>query len=84
MNAFEIAGAILMIITSVLTVIVISIQKSKGDAMSSLAGGGGMDSFFGQNNNRTFEAMLVRLTKVLAVVFFVVTIAVYAINVYMA
>ncbi len=82
MSVIEIVGAIIMVITCVLIVIVISMQKSKGDAMSSLAGGGGMDSFFGQNSGRTYEAMLVRLTKILAVVFFVITLAVYAFNVY--
>lgn len=82
MNVFEIIGAILMIITSVLVVIMIMFQNPKGDAMSSLAGGGA-ESFLGRSGDRSLDATLNRLIKIGCIVFFVLTVAVYALGAYL-
>lgn len=81
MNVFEIVGGIIMIILSIAIVALVTMQESpKGSGVSALTGG---DSYYNRNQGRTLDAMLSRFTKYLAVVFFVVTIAVYAVDVFL-
>lgn len=80
MNPFEIVGGIIMILMSVAIVILVALQESpKGSGVSALTGG---DSYYNRNQGRTLDAMLSKLTKYFAVVFFIVTIAVYAADVF--
>lgn len=77
MNVWEIIGGALMILMSLAIVILVSLQESpKGSGISAITGG---DSYYNRNQGRTFDAMLSRWTKVLAIAFFLVTVAVYAI-----
>lgn len=81
MNVFEIIGGSLMIILSIAIVALVAIQESpKGSGVSALTGG---DSYYNRNQGRTFDAMLSKVTKYLAIVFFVITIAVYAVDVFL-
>lgn len=80
MSAFEIIGSILLIITCVLITIAVLLQNSKANGMDALSGKG---SAALNAERKSTDAKLVRLTKVLAVIFFVVTIAVYAITMYL-
>ena len=80
MGAIEIVGAILMIAVCILVTVIIMFQNPKGDGLSSLAGG---SSFMSGVKDRSVDAKLNRLIKVLAVAFFVVTIAVYAFGIYL-
>ena len=80
MSAFEIIGSILLIITCVLITIAVLLQESKKNGMDALSGKGSAALSAERKSN---DAKLVRLTKVLAIVFFVVTIAVYAITMYL-
>lgn len=80
MGAIEIVGAILMIAVSILVTVIIMFQNPKGDGLSSLAGG---SSFMSGVKDRSMDAKLNRLIRVLAVAFFVVTIAVYAFGIYL-
>lgn len=81
MGIVEIIGAVLMIITSVLIVIFTMLQDPKSDALSGLTGGS--DSFFGKNSARTMDAMLAKYTKIAGIVFFVLTVVVYAAGAYL-
>ena len=75
-GAIQIIGGILMIISSVLLIILTMMQEQKQQDMSS-ALSGQTDNFFGRGNvSSSREQALARLTKLLTVVFFVVTIAV--------
>jgi preprotein translocase subunit SecG len=47
-------------------------QEGRSDGLSG-AIAGGAETFFGKNKGRTMEEKLVKITKVLAVVFFVLT-----------
>ena len=58
-------------------------EGSKGGGINALTGGSS-DSFFGKNGGLTRDAMLYRATRFCAIVFFVVTIVVYGLDVYMA
>ncbi|MBP0962908.1 MAG: preprotein translocase subunit SecG [Oscillospiraceae bacterium] len=79
MNAIEIIGAILMIVVGVLVVIMTAIQNPKGDAVSSLAGGG-MDSFMNRSGDRSLDATLNRFIKIGCIAVFVITAVVYALG----
>lgn len=75
MSGIEIAGAILLILASVLLTVIILMQDSKSDGMGAMMGGGS-DSYYGKNRGRTLDAILNRWTKVVAIVFFVIVAAV--------
>lgn len=75
MGAIEMIGAIIMILASVIIVGVVAIQDPKGDGITALGGG---NSYLGNNNDRSMDATLNKLTKILTITFFVVTIVVYA------
>jgi len=81
MGAIEIVGAILMIAVSILVTVIIMFQNPKGDGLSSLTGGN--SSFMSGVKDRSMDAKLNQLIKILAVAFFVVTIAVYAFGIYL-
>ena len=81
MTAFEIIGSILLIITCVLVTVTVLFQSSsKADGISALTGKSASASAAeAQSNN----AKLAKITKVLAIVFFVITLAVYALTIYL-
>lgn len=75
MTAWEyILGAVLVLISLVLIVIVL-MQQSKAEGLSGAISGGSSDTFFGKHKGRTMEAKLEKLTKVLCSVFIILTLA---------
>lgn len=78
MSTLQIVSGIVMLITSIAIVILVMLQEApKQGGLSALTGGD--SSFFSRNRGRTRDAMLSNATVVAGVVFFVVTIVVYAI-----
>ena len=79
MTVFEIIGSILLIITCVLVTVTVLFQSSsKADGISALTGKSASAAEAKSNN-----AKLAKITKVLAIVFFVITLAVYALTIYL-
>jgi len=75
-GAIQIIGGILMLVCSVLIIAITMMQEHKQQDMGS-ALSGQSDNFYGKGNvSSSKEQALARLTKLLAVVFFVVTLAV--------
>lgn len=74
MGALEIILGILMIITSLVIITIVLMQKSREGGLSG-AIAGGSDTFFGKNKGRTIEARLAKITRYVAIVFFVLAIA---------
>ena len=75
-GAIQIIGGILMLVCSVLIIAVTMMQEHKQQDMGS-ALSGQSDNFYGKGNvSSSREQALARLTKLLAIVFFVATIAV--------
>ena len=66
-------GAVL-IISAVIIIVTVMLQQSKQQGLSG-AIAGGADTFFDKNKGRTMEAKLSKITKIVAGVFFVVTLA---------
>ena len=79
MSVIEIIGAILMIVIGVLVTVMVMFQNPKGDAMTSLAGGG-MDSCMNRNGDRSLDATLNRFIKIGCIAVFVITAVVYALG----
>lgn len=75
-GAIQIIGGILMLVCSVLIIAVTMMQEQKQQDMGS-ALSGQSDNFYGKGDvSSSKEQALARLTKILAIVFFVATIAV--------
>lgn len=84
MSVYEIIGGIVMVLMCIaISLLVLMQEGTKGGGMAALTGGDS-DSFFGKNSGRTRDAMLYKATRFCAIVFFVVTIVVYALDVYLA
>ena len=79
MSVYEIIGSILLIITCVLITIAVLLQESKAKGLAAL---GGKSSAGVSANERSNDAKLAKITKYLAIIFFVVTLAVYALTIY--
>lgn len=79
MMIWEIIGGILMMLLSIAITLLVLFQESpKGGGLASL---GGADSYYNKNQGRTRDAILSRMTKYCAIVFVLITIAVYAFDV---
>ncbi len=74
MSIFEIVAGISMILASVIIIFVVLAQESKGQGLSSVITGTEMMS--GESRARTKEARQAKLTKVFAIIFFVLTLLV--------
>ncbi len=78
MEILEIIGSVLLLITSILIIIFVLAQNSGSDGMGALSGSS--DSLSGARDNSN-EAKAARITKILAVVFFVLSLAVWVIGI---
>ncbi len=75
MSIWEIIGGVLLIISGILLVIIVLSQEGKENGLSGAIQGGSAESYLNTNGgNRTRDARLKRMTKILAIVFFVLTI----------
>ena len=75
MGVIEIVSGIVLILCSIFIVVITLMQSQKQQGMTSAIQGSNNDSFYGKNGQNTREKALERQTKIVAVVFFVVTIA---------
>ncbi|MGD9559667.1 MAG: preprotein translocase subunit SecG [Oscillospiraceae bacterium] len=74
MTIWEIVSGVLMILSSIIIVIVVLSQESKGQGLSGVITGTEMMS--NETRSRSKEARLNRATRIAAIVFFVLTILV--------
>jgi protein translocase SecG subunit len=82
MGIVEIIGGVLLILVSLVIIVTVTLQESKG-GLGALGVESG-DSFFDRNSRgRTKDAMLVRATKIAGAALFIITLAVFAAGVYL-
>ena len=74
MSALEIVLGVFLILVSVLLIAIVLMQKSREGGLSG-AIAGGSDTFFGKNKGRTNEARLAKITRYIAIVFFILAFA---------
>ena len=67
-------GAVLIILAIFLRIVVV-LQESRSAGLSG-AISGGADTFFGKSKGRTMEQKLVKLTRISAIVFFILTLGI--------
>lgn len=79
MGALRILFSILYILVSVALVILVLMQEGRAQGLGSISGAA--ESYWGKNKGRSMEGMLVKITRVLAVLFLVLT-AVLNLNVF--
>jgi preprotein translocase subunit SecG len=68
------------VIIAVLLIAVVLVQPGKTNGLSGFISGGAGESFYSKNKSRTSEAMLSRLTVILAIIFAVLCIIQYLIK----
>ena len=73
MSALRIILTIIMAVDCVAMIVVVLMQQGKGQGLGALAGGNG-DSFWERNKNRSAEGNLKKITRILAIIFFVVAV----------
>ena len=84
MKIFEIVGGCILLLSCALIIIFGLMQDQKQDQnMTSAITGGSYDSAFSKNESNTKEAILKRWTKWLMINFFVVTLVVTIVPVYL-
>lgn len=74
MSVLEIVLGVFLILLSVLLIAIVLMQKSREGGLSG-AIAGGSDTFFGKNKGRTNEARLAKMTRYIAIAFFVLAFA---------
>ncbi|MDR1735221.1 MAG: preprotein translocase subunit SecG [Oscillospiraceae bacterium] len=72
MSGYQIALAAATILVSIVIIILIMLQESKQQGLSGVIAGGA-DNLLGKTRGRSFEDKLVKYTKYLTIVFFVLT-----------
>lgn len=72
MTIIEWVSGSLMLLASIIIIVLIMGQESKqANGMDALSGGSGGDNFIGRNGAKTRDAYLAKITKIVAIVFFV-------------
>ncbi len=72
MQWYEIVLGIVLIITSLALVAMVLLQEGRQQGLSG-AIAGGAETFLGKSKSKTIEQKLVKITKILAIVFFVLS-----------
>lgn len=75
MSALQYVFGAVLIILAVFLIIVVLLQESRSAGLSG-AISGGADTFFGKSKGRTMEQKLVKLTRVSAIAFFILTLGI--------
>ena len=73
MGACEVICGILLVIASLIMFVTVLLQSSESNGMGAITGGA--ETFFGKNKSKSMEGKLALLTKICAVVFVVMSLA---------
>lgn len=79
MGALRITVSVIYIIVSVALVVLVLMQEGKAQGLGSISGAA--ESYWGKNKGRSMEGMLIKITKILAFLFLLLT-AVLNMNVF--
>lgn len=70
-----IGGAVLLAVCVIVIILCLSQEQKSQDSMTAALTGASTDSFYGKNEGRSREAILAKITRVLGIILFVVTLA---------
>ena len=82
MQAFEIIGGILLVLISISMIVIVMLQEGKGKGLGAISGGEAGGSSYGKNRAKTLDAILAKYTKICAILFLVVTFAVWLLSIF--
>ncbi|MDE5862413.1 MAG: preprotein translocase subunit SecG [Ruminococcus sp.] len=83
MSALEIAGGIVILLVSLVTIVICLSQEQKTqDSMTAALTGSSAESFYNENKGRSKEAILNKVTRTLAIILFVAVLAVNVIPIF--
>ena len=68
----QIIFTVVLVLSSVMLIISVLMQKSQSDGMGAIAGS---DTFFGGGKSSSLEAKMAKLTKIAAIIFLVMALA---------
>ncbi len=80
MSVFEIVSGVLLILSSIVIILLVLMQESKGRGLSGVIGGGEMNDARGNSPSSKLE----KFTKIAAIAFFILAIGVGIVSVYFA
>lgn len=80
MSVWEIVIGIIIIMVTLILIGVIMLQEGNSRGMGGIAPEVSTDSYLGTNKGRTFDAILSRVTKIGAILFFILTITINLIS----
>ena len=75
MSTLEIVAGVILILASIVIILVVLVQESKEQGLTSAIGGGYNESFYEGKKGRTKDAKLSKFTKIAAALIFIITIA---------
>lgn len=76
MDAFEIVSSVLLVVSCIFLVIIVLAQHGKSAYLGGAIAGGAAETFLGKSKAKTVDVLLSRYTKVVAVLFVVLTVVV--------
>ena len=83
MSGLEIAGGIVILLVSLVTIVICLSQEQKTqDSMTAALTGSSAESFYDKNQGRSKEAILNKVTRTLAIILFVAVLAVNVIPIF--
>ncbi|MBR0112330.1 MAG: preprotein translocase subunit SecG [Clostridia bacterium] len=68
---YEIMLGVILFVTSIILIVIVLMQEGRSDGLGAIAGGA--ETFLGKNKGRTMEDKLVKITKIVASTFFVLS-----------
>lgn len=74
MSVIQIIGGSFLILSAIVLIIVTLLQESKQSGLSAMSGGSS-DSYLSKNRGRSMSNKLANITKVVAAIFFIATLA---------
>lgn len=75
MDIFEIVLAVIDILVCIGLVMLVVFQEGNSQGLGAI--GGGAETFFGKSKGRSIDALLKKLTSIVAIVFAILTVVLY-------
>lgn len=78
MDTLEIVSSVLLVISSIVLVIIVLMQHGKSAYLGGAIAGGAAETFLGKSKAKTVDVILGKATRIIAIVFVVLTLVVNA------
>lgn len=76
MSIIQVIASAMLFLSSVILIIIVLSQHGRSAYLGGAIAGGAAESFLGKNKGRTLDAKLTKVTKYIAILFVVLTVAI--------